>query len=216
MPRYKAVIFDCDGVLVDSETITNTLMQDSFAQHGLHLNLDEIPRLFVGGTIKGAAEKARELGADLPGDWVDTFYKHMFLKLAQGTPLIAGVLDVLDALDSAEIPYAVASNGPPAKMDITLGQHGLLDRFKGRLFSAHTSGSPKPAPGMLLAAAERLRVAPKDCVMVDDSPAGCIAARRAGMDCIGYAEETDPASLAAEGANVVHTMTQLATSLQLH
>ncbi|MCG6901454.1 MAG: HAD-IA family hydrolase [Rhodobacter sp.] len=214
--RPKLVIFDCDGVLVDSETITNRLLRDDLALRGLHLQLDDIMRLFVGGTMAGVAEKAADMGADIPPDWVAEFYPKMHAALANGTPLIDGVDTVIDRLDTAGIPYAVGSNGSLKKMSITLGQHpGIEARLKDRLYSAHALGVAKPDPGLFLAAAQDFGIDPADCAVIDDSPTGCIAARRAGMRCFGFAEHDDGARLAAEGAEVFHAMSDLPDRLGL-
>lgn len=210
MIRPKLVIFDCDGVLVDSETITNVLLRDDLAQRGLKMTLDEIMRQFVGGTMRSVADKAAAMGADIPECWVDYFYRKMYAALAAGTPLIKGVEAVIDQLDAVGIPYAVGSNGSLTKMGITLGQHPSLHaRLKDQLYSAHALGVAKPDPDLFLIAARENGVAPELCVVVDDSPTGCIAARRAGMRCFGFAEHDGGTRLAAEGAHVFHEMADL-------
>lgn len=212
---FKAVIFDCDGVIVDSEPITNDILFEDLTAHGLTIPRDRIEEMFVGGTMKSVGERARDMGADLASDWVDQIYARIYARLRAGTPLVNGVVAVLDALDRAGIPYAVGSNGSEEKMKITLGQNGLMPRFQGRIFSAHTHGTAKPDPDLYLLAAEHLGVDPAACVVVDDSPAGCTAGVRAGMWCIGYAEHSDPARLAAVGAEPVGSMAELAARLAL-
>lgn len=216
MTRPKLVIFDCDGVLVDSETITNVLLRDDLAMRGLDLTLDDIVRLFVGGTMKAVGEKATDMGADMPADWVELFYVKMHAALAAGTPLIDGVSAVIDHLDMAGIPYCVGSNGSLKKMAITLGQHpGVNTRLQGRLYSAHAHGTAKPDPDLFLIAARDHGIDAADCAVIDDSPSGCIAARRAGMMCFGFAEHDDGARIAAEGATVFHRMGDLPALLGL-
>jgi beta-phosphoglucomutase-like phosphatase (HAD superfamily) len=107
---------------------------------------------------------------------------------------------VLDALDAAGIPYAMGSNGTPEKMQITLGQHGLIERFKGHLYSGQALGRPKPAPDLYLHAAAQLGKAPAECIVIEDSAAGARAARAAGMRCMGYAPHGHADRLANEGA----------------
>ncbi len=210
MTRPDMVIFDCDGVIVDSETITNLLLQEELICRGLDLPLAEIERTFVGGTMQTVAEKAKAKGADLPDNWVAYFYERMYEALAKGTPLIAGIEAVMDRLDAAGIPYAVGSNGSLEKMAITLGQHKELHaRLKDHLYSAHSVGIAKPEPGMFLLTAKDYGIAPERCAVVDDSPMGCIAARRAGMRGMGFAEHDDGTRLAAEGAEVFHRMADL-------
>ncbi len=204
------VIFDCDGVLVDSEPITNRLLQADLAARGLTLELDEIMRLFVGGTMRAVGETAAGMGADIPPGWVEGFYEQMYEALAGGTPPVAGIVGVLDRLDAAGLPYCVGSNGSLRKMQITLGQTpDLWRRLKDRLYSAHVIGLAKPDPGLFLKAAADFGVAPGRCAVVDDSPTGCIAARRAGMRCFGYAEHDDGARLAVEAAVPFHRMDDL-------
>ena len=216
MTPPKLVIFDCDGVLVDSEMITNRLLRDDLAGRGMDLPLDQIMRLFVGGTMASVAVKAAEMGAEIPEGWVDQFYSKMYAGLAQGTPLIEGVAEVLDRLDEAGVPYCVGSNGSLEKMGITLGQHPEVQvRLAGKLYSAHALGVAKPDPGLFLAAARDFGIQPGDCAVIDDSPTGCIAARRAGMRGLGFAEHDDGARLAAEGAEVFHRMADLPELLGL-
>lgn len=210
MTPPAAVIFDCDGVLVDSEPAGFALMAEEFAGYGLTVTPEEMERDFFGSTMKDNWERARARGADLPDDWVERFYDRLYARLAEGTPLIAGIPEVLDRLDAAGIPYAVGSNGSDEKMQVTLGQHpGVFRRLDGRLFSGQTLGAPKPAPDLYLHAAAALGAPPDRSVVVDDSPTGCRAARNAGMACLGFAPHDDGARLAAEGAQVFHAMKDL-------
>ncbi|WP_425050892.1 HAD family hydrolase [Psychromarinibacter sp. S121] len=208
--RPSLVIFDCDGVLVDSEPITNRLLRDDLAARGLDLTLDRIEEVFVGGTMASVGETAREMGADIPEGWVDAFYEQMYAELAKGTPLVDGIEDVLDQLDAAGIPYAVGSNGSLRKMSITLGGHpALYARLETTLYSAHTLGVAKPDPELYLKPARDAGVPPEQCAVVDDSATGCTAGVRAGMRTMGYAEHNDGARLKAVGAEPFHRMSDL-------
>ncbi len=205
----KAVIFDCDGVIVDSEMMTFDILVTEFAAHGLQVTRDDVAHDFVGGTMADVAVRARAAGARLPDDWVEDFYDRLYAILAQGVPLVAGITSVLDALDQAGIPYAIGSNGSDHKMQVTLGQHGLLPRFRGHLYSGQTLGRPKPAPDLYLHAARQLGVAPQDCVVIEDSPTGARAARAAGIPCWGYDAHGDGDRLKAAGARLFHDMHDL-------
>ena len=209
----KAVIFDCDGVVVDSEPMLFDLLATDLAQHGLPMPAESLHQIFLGMTLQGLREKANMMGASLPADWCDDFYARLYERLKLGTPLVPGILAVLDALDAAGIPYAMGSNGSAEKMQITLGQHGLTPRFKG-LFSGQTLGKPKPAPDLYLHAAVALGVDSSDCVVIEDSPTGARAARLAGMRCMGYAPQGS-ADLAAEGAVLFSDMKDLPRLLGL-
>lgn len=216
MSKVLAVIFDCDGVVMDSEGLSFDLLAQELAQYGHPMGHDQMRALFLGGTMHSFWVAARGLGVPLPDDWVDAHYARMFAALAKNTPLIAGILDVLDALDAAGVPYAMGSNGPPRKMEITMGQHpGLIARFGGRIYSAQTLDAPKPAPDVYLHAAAVLGVAAADCVVVEDSVSGTKAARSAGMRCMGFAEHGPGDDLAAAGAGVFHKMADLPALLGL-
>jgi HAD superfamily hydrolase (TIGR01509 family) len=146
------------------------------------------------------------MGANLPPDWVDEIYAETYAALRAGVDVIAGIPELLDRLDATRIPYAVGSNGSEAKMQITLGQNGLLDRFKGAIFSAHTLKTAKPDPDLYLAAAAHFGVTPDRAVVLEDSATGATAAARAGMRCLGYAPHGDGSALKAKGAEIIDSM----------
>lgn len=213
--RPLAVIFDCDGVLVDSEAIAFEMLEADLASYAPDLSRAQMERDLLGLTLSGVATQARSLGADLPADWVEDFYARLYARLEQGAPLVPGILTVLDALDAASIPYAIGSNGSPRKMQITLGQHdGLIARFQGRIFSGQDMQHPKPSPDLFLHAACAMCVAPAHCTVIEDSPTGARAARAAGMRCMGYAPH-GTAALVAEGAQPFPRMTDLPALLGL-
>jgi HAD superfamily hydrolase (TIGR01509 family) len=184
------VIFDCDGVLVDSEGITNRVIQTSLKRYGLPLDVDEIMRLFVGGTMQGVMVLAREMGARLPDGWLDQIYSEIFEALASEVEPIKGAIEVLDALDAAGITYAIGSNGPHAKMDVTLERTGLKERFSGRICSREDVPNPKPAPDVYLLEAKNAGIAPNRCVVIEDSASGAKAGVAAGMVTFGFYGET--------------------------
>jgi HAD superfamily hydrolase (TIGR01509 family) len=208
----EAVLFDCDGVLVDSETVSLGMIRDELAAHGLPLPLHQLESDYIGGTMENVADRARAAGASLPDDWVADFYTRLYARLAEGTPLIPGVAALLDRLDAAGIPYAVGSNGSTEKMQITLGQHGLLPRFRAAL-SGQEIGRPKPAPDIYLLAALQCGANPARCVVIEDSPTGARAALAAGIRCLGFAShgpDTPPARKMADlGIPLFHHMGDL-------
>lgn len=216
MKQPKLVIFDCDGVLVDSEPPTLAMLRDDLELHGLTLTVEQVEAEYVGIAMADLAKKARANGAVLADDWVDAVYVKMFEHLKKGVPLIAGIEVALDALDAAGIPYAVGSNGPMEKMDITLGAYpAFFDRLKGRIFSAHDCKAGKPDPELFLKAADFMGIDPKDCVVVDDSVAGATAGLRAGMRTLGFDPHGDGAHLTAIGAEHLVHMDKLAEMLDL-
>lgn len=210
----KLVIFDCDGVLVDSEGPVNDLLLDDLNAHGLELLSKDMRRLFVGGTMEGVFRTARDMGAALPDDWVSLFYSKMFTRLSEGVPLIDGVMDLIDAIEAADSAIWVASNGPYQKMRLTLGPHGLWDRFERRIMSREDF-TPKPAPDMILHAMEKEGVSAAETVFIDDSPSGCRAGISAGVRTLGFAEQTPARDLAEIGADPVMSMHEIRRRLGL-
>jgi len=203
------VIFDCDGVLVDSEPITNRELATDLTAHGLEVTTEECIALFVGGTMQGVYLRAREMGADLPGDWIARFYDRMISALDREVVAVSGVIPALDRVDAAGLSTAIGSNGPLKKMQVTLGRAGLWERFDGRIFSAHDVGVAKPNPGLYLHAAAAMGHAPRRCVVVEDSVSGVRAAVDAGMRCLGYTADASAARLSAAGAEPFDDMADL-------
>lgn len=212
MTRPGAVLFDCDGVVVDSEGPTLALFVKELAAHGLPLTLEAFEADYLGQTVEMVARQATEAGARLPDGWVAQFYGRMNDLLIAGVPLVPGVVAVLDRLDAAGVPYAMGSNGSLAKMKITLGQHGIEGRFQAVL-SGQALGAPKPAPDVYLAAAAACGVRPEACVVIEDSAMGARAGLAAGMRVLGYAAHgarTPTAlSVAALGVPLFHRMEEL-------
>jgi len=209
----KAVIFDCDGVVVDSEPALFDMLSRDLSRFDLPLPAADLPQIFLGMTLQGLRDKANGMGASLPADWCDDFYARLYAELRLGVPLVPGILSVLDALDAAGIPFAMGSNGSAEKMQITLGQHGLTHRFKA-LLSGQSLGKPKPAPDVYLLAAAAMQTAPADCVVIEDSATGARAAAHAGMRCYGYAAHGGDA-LRAEAAILFSDMKDLPRLLGL-
>lgn len=193
--RPKLVIFDCDGVLVDSERLSNEVLQASLSSYGFDLPVDDIMHLFVGGTMASVQSEVARRGVVLPQDWVTTINHKVATTLAASVEIVPNVREVLDKLDAADIPYAVGSNGPMGKMQATLGRTGLWDRMQGRIYTAHDCASPKPAPDVYLKAASLAGVDPRDCAVIEDSASGARAAVAANMRCFGYCADTSAETL---------------------
>jgi HAD superfamily hydrolase (TIGR01509 family) len=209
MTRPEAVLFDCDGVIVDSEGPTLALFVEELAAHGLPLTLAAFEAEFIGGTVEMVAKRARAAGARLPEGWVGAFYGRMYAMMRAGVPLVPGVVAVLDLLDREGIPYAMGSNGSLEKMEITLGQHRLSERFRAVL-SGQAIGAPKPAPDVYLQAAAACGVRPEACVVIEDSASGAQAGLAAGMRVFGFAahgpDTATARKLAGLGVTLFHDM----------
>ncbi|MGB0498041.1 MAG: HAD family hydrolase [Rubricella sp.] len=200
------VIFDCDGVLVDSEPPANRVLRDSLARYGLDLPLPEVMARFVGSTMAGVEDRARTMGAELPPGWLDEIYRETFVAL-EGIPAMPGVIAAIDGLEAAGTRTCIASNGPMAKMEVSLAASGLWARFAGRIFSAHEVGVAKPDPGLFLHAARAMGVDPAETVVVEDSASGMKAAQAAGMRCLAFVPAGQDVS--ALGATAFHAMADL-------
>ena len=197
------LIFDCDGVLVDSEPISNRVLAEVINELGWPISFDETIREFKGTTVRQVWERVgarlqREIGADVDRD----FRARERRALEAECRAVPGIPALIETLAT---PYCVASNGPHEKMRWTLGTVGLLHAFTSRIFSAHDVAHPKPHPDLFLYAAAQMGVAPERCVVLEDSPAGIVAARRAGMRPLGLAATAtaDRESLLAAGAEQV-------------
>ncbi|ONI68799.1 hydrolase [Kribbella sp. ALI-6-A] len=202
------VIFDNDGVLVDSERLANTILAELLTEAGLPYTFDEAVRDFMGGSMVSMRQKAEaRLGRPLPADLEDRYHQRLFDGFAN-LQAIEGVAAVLDHLEATGTPYCLASSGTHRRIHTALTAVGFWDRFAGRIFSAEDVAHGKPAPDLFLYAASTLGVKPADCVVVEDSPLGVAAANAAGMTVFGYAAMTDPAKLASADA-IFHQMTAL-------
>ena len=205
----ELIIFDCDGVLVDSEPATNLVLAENLSSYGLPMTPEEASRLFVGGTMKSVMERARSMGADLHRGWLDEIYGSIFRRLAEGLPPIPHLDALFAAIDRVGTKTCIASNGPLRKMEITLPAAGLMERFKGRIYSAHDVGIAKPAPGLFEHACAAMNSTPEDCVVIEDSSNGAKAAYDAGMRCFGYTADTPPEELTQHGAIPFSSMADL-------
>ncbi len=196
----ELVIFDCDGVLVDSERVTNRVFGQMMTELGLTLTPQFMEEHFFGRAASDCVQLAQEvLGAELPPDFAEHYGQRSRTALANEVTLMPHVPAMLDAL---ALPCAIASNGLAAKMHITLGKTGLLERFAGRWFSVEDVVRGKPAPDIYLHAARALGASPARCVVVEDSPTGVRAGVAAGMTVLGYAERTPAPQLIHAGAKL--------------
>ena len=205
---FELVVFDCDGVLVDSERISVRVDQRVLADLGWELGLEEIVQRFVGRSEADfIAAVELQLGIELAQGW-DRSYEPWYRKAFERE--LTAVDGVEEALDRLELPHCVASSGSHAKMRRTLGQTGLLHRFSGRIFSAEEVRRGKPAPDLFLHAARTLGTEPGRCAVIEDSAYGVQAARAAGMHAFAYAGGVTPAErLAGPGTTVFHDMREL-------
>ncbi len=195
---WDLVIFDCDGVLVDSEPIANRVFSELLGEVGLPMSYEETVRTFVGRSVATCVGMVEErIGRPVPEGWVDDWRRRTLDAFSRELRAVEGVEAVLDGLSA---PFCVASSGEPAKMRFTLGMTGLLPRFEGRMFSAVEVPRGKPAPDLFLHAARRMSAAPERCAVIEDTAVGVTAGLAAGMTVFGFAAMTEPDALRAAGA----------------
>jgi HAD superfamily hydrolase (TIGR01509 family) len=184
-PAVELVIFDCDGVLIDSERLAVKIDVAVLAELGWPLTEAEVIERFVGRSDRDAREDIEDhLGRKLPPRWGEEMEQRYREAFATALTPVDGVLD---ALDRITLPTCVASSGTHDHMRYTLGLTGLYDRFAGRIFSAEDVANGKPAPDLFLYAAGRMAANPARCVVIEDSRPGVEAARAAGMRVLAYA-----------------------------
>ena len=200
------VVFDCDGVLVDTETIGPRVLSEMTTELGWPLTPDDIRRLFLGTSEPYLMAQLRAHATEpVPEGWLDEYLRRLRAGFDAAPHTMPHVRETLDALDARGMPYCVASSGAHERIRHSLTATGLWDRFAGRVFSADDVAHGKPEPDLFLYAAGKSAAEPGDCLVVEDSPAGVTAARAAGMPVVGYAGGPTPAEWLTDATRGVLT-----------
>lgn len=212
--RWDLVIFDCDGVLVDSEVLSLEDLGARLTEQGWAIDAAEVAERFMGRS--GAVVEAGFLaatGRPLPPGFIDRFHAALIDRFHDGLKPIEGVGAALARLD---VPCCLASTSAPHRIRLSLRLTGLEAFFADRIFDASMVARGKPAPDLFLLAARRMGVDPSRCLVIEDSPSGIVAAKAAGMTAWGfvggshYRDYVDPVQLTAAGADrIVRTMAEL-------
>jgi HAD superfamily hydrolase (TIGR01509 family) len=186
--RYELVIFDNDGVLVDSEPISNTILAGYLTELGHPTSYEESLRDYMGAAVHRVHDLVEErTGQKLPEDFDAMLYARIASAFQQQLVAVDGVPELLGKLVADGVAYCVASSGSHEKIRLGHLKTGLDQWFEDEwIFSSDDVGRGKPAPDLFLHAAERMGVAPERCVVIEDSPLGVEAARAAGMDVYGF------------------------------
>lgn len=205
----KAVLFDCDGVLVDSERISTGVLRDMLQELGLSMTHDEVLRRFVGRTMKDELPWISQVsGVAVDADWLTQFWRRRNAALRERVQAIPNVLDAVKALhERLDGRIACASGADREKLELQLDKTGLMPYFEGRIFSGYEMARSKPSPDVYLAAAAALGTDPSACVVIEDSVTGVAAGVAAGATVLGYSPggpSHSPAdALLASGATAV-------------
>jgi HAD superfamily hydrolase (TIGR01509 family) len=211
---YDLIIFDCDGVLVDSEPIANQLLVECLLEFGQSYSYEDAVRMFVGRPTHVCMSMIEELtGRPLPPDFSIRYEEHLLERLAKEVEPVPGVNQVLDELS---VPMCVASNGEVSHVRTSLARVGFLPRFEGRIFSASHVAQPKPAPDLFLHAAAAMGAEPARCAVVEDTILGVTAGVAAGMKVFGYTRTLGALPLKEAGAETFEEMSELLSLMGMH
>jgi len=196
--EVKCIIFDCDGVLVDTEKIGNGILLSMGAEHGFEMKLEDAYREFNGRNLKECfLHIENAIGKKLPDNFESEYSQRSFEAFKTQVKPMDGIVEFLNKL---EIPYCVASSGPVDKIRLNLEVAGLLDKFENKIFSSYQINSWKPDPGIFLHAAKEMGFEVKDCIVIEDSKAGVISGIKGGFKVYGFANGYNNEDLEKEGA----------------
>lgn len=210
--RSTLVIFDCDGVLVDTEPLSNALLAEALEDLGLSLTVPETRHAFIGLSWPDVVARIEAMtGRPVPEAWLDELRARELEVYRRELQPVPGARRLLLRLEAAGRPFCVASSGSVEKMRVTLGATGLLPLVEGVLFSAHMVAHGKPSPDLFLHAAAKMGHAPEFCTVIEDSVPGVTAAVSAGMRALAYAgdPDADHDELRAAGGEVFTSMAEV-------
>jgi HAD superfamily hydrolase (TIGR01509 family) len=211
MVAPELVIFDCDGVLVDSEVISNEVLARSLTAHGLPTTLAEARRSYQGLLLADVVTEAEaRLGRPLPRGWLECYERERADAFRRELKPIDGAAEAVESIKGAGIAVCVASQGKLEKTRLSLELTGLDHLFPADArFSAESVARGKPYPDLFLLAASAMRAEPARCVVVEDTPSGVTAARAAGMRALGFLADSDEAALLSSGAEPLRALEEL-------
>ena len=198
--NYELIIFDCDGVLVDSELLSNQIFCEILNGYGLNLTLDDMFKVFVGNSMSRCIEIIETmLGHPAHENIEATYQERTTIAFERDLKAVEGIEAILQKLHS---PYCIASSGSHSKMQTTLGTTGLIKYFDNNIFSTKDVARPKPHPDVYLHAAEQMGHATSKCLVIEDSPLGVQAGKAAGMTVIGFTGSMPELRLKDAGADM--------------
>ena len=211
--EYKCIIFDSDGVLVDSETISARVFQEMAGELGVKLDFKSAVEQFSGSSMRENLQFIKEnMDGELPADFEKEFRNRTYEAFKTDLKPVEGIHAFIDKLS---IPFCVASSGPIEKIRLNLSLVNLLDRFENKIYSSYEINSWKPEPGIFLHAAQNMGFAPEECVVVEDSAHGILAALAGGFQVYALAKEEKKKTFEVLGAISFESMKELEKLLDL-
>jgi len=211
--EYKCVIFDSDGVLVESETISARVFQEMAGELGLKLDYTSALEQFSGSSMKENLDFIEEhLSGELPQDFEKEFRARTYQAFQKDLRPVEGIRELIRKLD---LPFCVASSGPPEKIRLNLGLVDLLEQFENKIYSSYEIGSWKPDPGIFLYAARSMGFQPEECVVIEDSTHGVRAALAGGFKVYARAKAGKKQDFEQLGAIAFESMKELEVLLEL-
>jgi len=209
MVKPGLVIFDCDGVLVDSMDAAFSVSRDMAAELGITLTFDAHERYFGIRDSDMFKDLADRHGTTLPDRFLNRVEARKVALYRKGVPMITGALQAVRRITEAAVPLCVASSATLERTRLKLAPVGLLDFFGDYVFTGYDVPKGKPAPDLFLLAAATMGVASEDCIVIEDAAAGVQAAIAAGMQVLGYAPKGDRQGLSDMGADVFVSMAEV-------
>ena len=211
--NVKCIIFDCDGVLVDTEKIGNGILLAMAQEHGFEMELEDAYRYFNGRNLKDCFRHIEEaIDQKLPDNFETEYREKSFEAFKTQVKPMKGIEDFIAKL---KIPYCVASSGPVEKIRLNLEVSGLIDKFENKIFSSYQIGSWKPEPGIFLHAAQQMGFEVKDCIVIEDSKAGVKAGVSGGFKVYGFVNGFNNEDLEEEGAILFDSYEELSKMLSI-
>ena len=205
--KYKCIIFDCDGVLVDSEKISMDVLVEMTRKLGKEINATLLSEQFSGLSLKSIFEKIEQIiGKKIPEDFESIYRNETFLRFQSDLQPILGVKEIIEDLS---IPFCVASSGPLKKIELNLKKTKLFKHFKGNIFSSYEIGSWKPEPEIFIYAAQKMGFRPNECLVIEDSIAGIRAAKKGGFNVFGFTNQNEQKVFDEENLLIFQKMSEL-------
>jgi len=211
MKKAKCIIFDCDGVLVNSEIIGIRVLISMAKEFGLGIDLPDAIKKFRGLSLKDSFKKVEELiDKDLPDNFEKEYRRLTYNAFRSELKPIDGIFEFIEMLC---IPFCVASSGPVEKIRLNLSLVGLLEKFENKIFSSFKINSWKPSPEIFLHAAKEMKFTPDECIVIEDSKPGVMAAVTGGFKVFGLADEHTAKELESAGAIIFYNFNELSNLL---